>query len=294
MVAARICLIVIGLWATGVHGSMYFHEDGDLAAGCDGRPVDGGGFHVGDFVLGPTSPGRWGGATLGMPAMVTWSLHPGTGETFDETSIRGGISGPVLSLASFMPAGFKAEVERALQAWSDVSGITFVEVSDNGANFNAGPQATQGEIRFGGHVFDGNNGTLAHGFYPPTNGVTAAGDIHFDIAENWQVDSINGGTGTKDIFQVTAHEIGHALGLDHTSVPNSLMNPSYTEGFEGLQADDIAGAVALYGPAVPEPRTFVLCAMFLVGSRRLIRTSGAGGVSRDCPDLARVARVLQP
>ena len=271
MTVVRICVIGLVLRATGAHGSIYLYEDGegpDDTSSLAGEWA--GGLEVGEFALGPTSPGRWGGAATGTSAVVTWSLHPGTGETYNEIGLPGGTSGSVQSLASFMPAGFKAEIERALQAWTDVSGVTFLEVTDNGANFDAGPQGTQGEIRFGGHVFDGNNGILAHGFFPPANGFTAAGDIHFDVGESWHVNSIDNNLGTKDIFQVAAHELGHALGLGHTAVPSSLMNPTYTELFEGLQADDIAGGLALYGaPIVPEPQTFVLCGLFFLGFRRL-------------------------
>ena len=97
---------------------------------------------------------------------------------------------------------------------------------------------------------DGAGGTLAHGYYPPANGLTAAGDIHFDIGDTWK---LGFGGGGFDIFQVAAHEIGHAIGLDHTAVPASLMNPFYTEVFAGPQADDIAGAVFIYGAAVSTP-----------------------------------------
>ena len=87
---------------------------------------------------------------------------------------------------------------------------------------------------------------IGHGFFPPPNGVSIAGDIHFDTAETWKIGF--GGAGF-DIFTVLAHEIGHAIGLDHTAVPGSLMNAFYSEAFTGLQADDIAGAVFIYGAA---------------------------------------------
>ena len=184
-------------------------------------------------MLGPTSPGKWGVAGYGNPGgIVTWSIST--------TSYTGDVSATT-PLASFMPVGFKTQIQNALNAWSTVANIQFVEVPDSGLDFND-PSATAGMIRFAGENLGGPNGTLAHGFYPPNNGSTAAGDIHFDTNETWKLSF--GGSGFS-IFQVAAHEIGHAIGLDHTAVANSLMNPFYSEAFSGPQADDIAAPVHL-------------------------------------------------
>ena len=211
------------------------------------------------FVLGGTVPGKWGPPVMGTGATVTWSLM-GTG-----TSCAAEFAGcTITSFDDFMPLGYLNQVTKAFAAWSAVANITFVKVPDDGAAFNA--DTDSGDIRLGGHTFDGAFGILAHGFYPPVNGNSAAGDIHFDIDETWALSFADPGF---SIFQVLAHEIGHAIGLDHTGVPSSLMNPFYSEAFTGPQADDIAGAQFIYGPPivveVPEPPVLALLGLSLIG-----------------------------
>lgn len=210
-----------------------------------------------DFVLGPTVPGKWGPPFFGTGAAVTWSLMP--------------LGFGITPFAAFLPGAFLAEVTAAFAAWAAVADITFAMVADSGTPPDAA--GATGDIRLGGHVFDGPFGVLAHAFFPPVNGVSIAGDLHLDIAELWKIGF--GGAGF-DIFQVTAHELGHSIGLSHTAVPGSLMNPFYTEAFAGPQADDIAGAIFIYGalpappPPVPEPAVLLLFGTGLAaaGARR--------------------------
>ncbi len=209
------------------------------------------------YLLGPTGPGKWGSPVMGTGATVTWSLMPtGTSCAAESPTCT------ITALSDFMPTSFKTHIQAAFDAWEAVANITFTEVADDGAAFNS--PTSSGDIRIGGHAFDGPFGVLAHGFFPPVNGDTAAGDLHFDTGDLWKI--AFGGSGFS-IFQVAAHEIGHAIGLGHTSVPNSLMNPFYTEAFSGPQADDIAGAQFIYGAPinVPEPTSLSLLGIGLWG-----------------------------
>ena len=51
-----------------------------------------------------------------------------------------------------------------------------------------------------------------------------------------------------DLRYTIAHEIGHAIGLDHPSAAGELMSYRYDERRQGLQPGDTKGVVLLYGP----------------------------------------------
>lgn len=140
----------------------------------------------------------------------------------------------------------QAQVRQAVTAafgyWAAVTPLTFTEV----------PNASNPEIRIrfvsgdhgDGSPFDGPSGVLAHAFYPPPNGGDVAGDAHFDEAETWSVGLPATGI---DLYTVTAHEFGHALGLAHSTVTDALMYPYYGGPHRFLSADDIAGIQSIYG-----------------------------------------------
>jgi Matrixin len=80
--------------------------------------------------------------------------------------------------------------------------LAFESHSDAGFSFNYSGAAqndpASGDIRIGAHRFDGVSKVLAHTYFPPPNGSTAAGDAHFDQAEKWTLgagSSIVGGSG---------------------------------------------------------------------------------------------------
>ena len=61
--------------------------------------------------------------------------------------------------------------------------------------------------------------------------------------------STDGRSGALDLGTVLAHEIGHVIGLDHPGPTGSLMGYRDQGDVDRLMAGDIAGSVALYGPA---------------------------------------------
>lgn len=145
------------------------------------------------------------------------------------------------------------EIMRGLTEWSK-----YVQVDFTPALTPSAPHTVSLLFASGSHgdqyPFDGPGGVLAHTFYPaPPNPESIAGDMHFDGSENWGI-----GSGV-DLFSVTLHEAGHALGLGHSDQPGDVMYPYYRR-VSALAANDIAAVRQLYAargggsvPPVPTP-----------------------------------------
>ncbi|TYH94658.1 hypothetical protein ES332_A12G055200v1 [Gossypium tomentosum] len=94
--------------------------------------------------------------------------------------------------------------------------------------------------------FDGVLGILAHAFSPPS------GRFHLDADENWIVsgDVMRSAVPSAvDLKTVAVHEIGHLLGLGHSSVEDAIMYPTITSRTRKVELanDDIEGIQWLYG-----------------------------------------------
>ncbi len=136
-------------------------------------------------------------------------------------------------------------VRRAFASWSSATNLDFIEAcNENDADIriawevdNHGDPCDDPEDCF----FDGEGGTLAHGFFPPPNTGPFAGDIHFDDDENWSL------TSDIDMQTVALHEIGHAIGLRHSDVNDAVMEAFYEGRRRRLTVDDRDGIQTIYG-----------------------------------------------
>jgi uncharacterized protein YraI/predicted Zn-dependent protease len=164
------------------------------------------------------------------------------GAKWDKSVVTYGFSNCPRSLDC---AAAQQQVREAIEAWDAVCGLTLNEVPAN-ADIKIGwYTGNHGD----GNPFDGPGNVLAHAFFPLPYLGDLGGDVHFDDAEIWVVGRP---TGPYQVHLKTTamHEVGHALGLDHSSDPTALMWDHYT-GIRTIGPDDIAGIQALYGPPGP-------------------------------------------
>lgn len=139
------------------------------------------------------------------------------------------------------PTLARAEIERAFREWARYARLTFTSSDRADGTRTVGIRFAPG-AHGDGYPFDGRGRVLAHTFYPsPASSEPIAGDMHFDADEDWAA-----GSGV-DLFSVALHELGHALGLGHSTQPGAVMYPYYRQT-AALTEDDIAGVQALYGP----------------------------------------------
>jgi len=87
-----------------------------------------------------------------------------------------------------------------------------------------------------------NSGILGLGHWPCATNEPMAGDVLINSMKTW--------TDAK-LLQVLRHEVGHALGLGHSTDPTSIMYPYLGEASVTITAAEIQALGVLYPPAQP-------------------------------------------
>jgi hypothetical protein len=136
----------------------------------------------------------------------------------------------------------ESALETALAAWSSTADITFTQTQTRGL-----PDS----IDFSFAPIDGKGGTLAQAYFPDdVNPRIIAGDVQFDTSEQWENGNARGNA-AFDLVYVAVHELGHALGLDHSEDAGSVLaaRASANQRFTALSPHDVDDVLALYAPA---------------------------------------------
>lgn len=164
---------------------------------------------------------------------------------------------------------FRKTATAAFHLWEKYIPLRFIET------FTRGKSDIQIKFARGIHgddkPFDGPGGTLAHAFLPRAG--TWKGHIHLDADENWQFsvyrsktlprsetslpkireNSLNNETilSKYNLYDVLIHEIGHSLGLGHSTSADSVMYPYYVKPsnwfYSQLPSHDIWTIQQIYG-----------------------------------------------
>jgi hypothetical protein len=181
------------------------------------------------------------------PELVTISFEP------DGTIVGSNTSGYIYSnlFATFnatfgSATTWQNQILQAAQVWAQQTNLNFAVVADSGADIGSGNyqqgDPNMGDIRIGGYAF--GTTTLAQAYMPPpVNNYSIAGDVQFNTGQTFTIGSPNS---PYDLFTVAVHEIGHALGLYHSTVITANMYANYRGPKTGLSSDDTAGIRNIY------------------------------------------------
>lgn len=138
-------------------------------------------------------------------------------------------------------AAYQSTIEAAFARWASVSGLTFTRVADAASvpirigfeAFTLSGELGETDFRFARGLL--GNDTLVRLLDPAASPLlTNASGLYYYPAFG------------VTLFQVVLHEIGHALGLDHTTDPGTIMYPYATATDADLALGDVEGINALY------------------------------------------------
>jgi len=178
------------------------------------------------------------------PFTLTYSFVP------DGLSMEGGNSTLDATLSSHFGSteNWKNRFRTYFSDWGALDGITYVEVSDDGAAWGSPGSntvgSTRGDCRIGMVPIDGPSNVLAFNYFP-SNGI--GGDMCMDSGDTSLWFSSSGQY--RGLRNTVMHEHGHGIGLEHVDPINltKLMEAFLATNFVGPQQDDIRGAQRNYG-----------------------------------------------
>ena len=160
----------------------------------------------------------------------------------------------------------KQELAAALQAWESVAALTFVEVDDpRRANIVIGAARSPAGRAFAnlsfqtarrqppltkglGKASQSKSSNVGDAVVQDGGGFVAIEQAYVCLSPQarWKI-GFDGNVEIYDLRHTFAHEIGHAIGLDHPGKSGSVMAFGYDERVQKLTQSDISAVQKLYG-----------------------------------------------
>lgn len=223
---------------------------------------------------------RWRLPRDGSPLVLTYRLateqaeFPGARNCRKIVSVDG-----LMARSSLSSDTLKTELAAAFSMWEAAANISFREA----------PEGTHADILVGAQA-EPEGWAFAEVFYDLTSSERikpiSRALVCLNPLRHWKV-GFDGDLRQYDLRYTFAHEIGHAIGLDHpSSGGGEIMGYRYEERFRTLQPGDVRGVIALYGAArrlelaQPEPGRSGASAASIHG---VTNGSGTRGITERSP-----------
>lgn len=193
-----------------------------------------------------------GGVAQAQPASLTFSFPSGFAPWGDPCCFQESNQLNALLEQTFGAGNLdqgREYLRQSLASWAIVSGISLREVADDDSalDFDPARSSDRGDIRIGANTQQ--SCTRRGATFLPVNG----GDIFLNAGAFFTQQCTTGldlpDLDFINLRNVTAHEMGHALGFFHSTPCDNtkLLEPSVDQFFEFAQTDDIRGVQRNYG-----------------------------------------------
>ena len=183
---------------------------------------------------------RWHKASDGQGPVISYSIVSDAAEFVGARNCRKLTNLHELTAASqLLNAAVREEIAAAFAMWEMAANLTFREATHRSkANILIGAQVEPEGWAFTDVFYDAQS---SERLKPISKAL-----ICLNPTKRWKI-GFDGDLKIYDLRYTIAHEIGHAIGLDHPSDAGQLMDYRYEERFRRLQPGDVQGALQLYG-----------------------------------------------